>query len=79
MESEIDYCRFMSATIDGSGDEADEVAPIIRPKDYISGQNEVFDLNDIWRTDDVCRGHTREERCITPGKARATTLWWTQQ
>ena len=46
MENEIDHCRFMSATIDGSGDEADEFAPIIRP-DYISGQNEVCDFNDI--------------------------------
>ena len=33
--------------IDGSGDAADEVAPIIRPEDYISGQNEVCDFNDI--------------------------------
>ena len=47
MENETDHCRFMSATIDGSGDEAGEVAPIIRPEDYISGQNEVCDFNDI--------------------------------
>ena len=35
----------MSATIDGSGDEADEVAPIIKPEDYFSGMNDVLEIN----------------------------------
>ena len=47
LENEIDHCPFMSATIDGSGDEADEVAPVISPEEYISGMNDVCDFEDI--------------------------------
>ena len=47
LENEIDHSRFMSATIDGSGDEADEVAPITKPEDYIRGMNDVCDFEVI--------------------------------
>ena len=47
IENEIDHCRFMSAALGGSGDEADEVAPVISPEDYISGMNDVCDFEDI--------------------------------
>ena len=46
-ENENYHSRFMAATIDGSGDEEEIVAPEIDPRDYATWSLELLDFKDI--------------------------------